>query len=116
MVPNYAIRVGMQGFRIDNITKTFVDYWETVKNFTNNNIELMEGDTIYVITDGFPDQFGGPKNKKYKYKVLKQLFISFSDQNIPIKDQLAHLDKEMIDWKEDYEQTDDICVIGVKIT
>ncbi|MCI5058925.1 MAG: SpoIIE family protein phosphatase, partial [Flavobacteriales bacterium] len=88
---------------------------EPIKKFTNHRIELLEDDTVYVITDGFPDQFGGPKNKKYKYRVLKELLVSFSDKGLSMKDQLAILDKELIAWKGDLEQTDDICIIGVKV-
>ncbi|MCI5056816.1 MAG: SpoIIE family protein phosphatase, partial [Flavobacteriales bacterium] len=88
---------------------------EAVKSFTNHQISLLEGDVVYVITDGYPDQFGGPKNKKFKYKELKRMFLDFSEKSLSMNEQKTILEKELIDWKGDLEQTDDICIIGVRI-
>jgi len=81
--------------------------------FTNHSIELQKGDTIYLLTDGFPDQFGGEKGKKYKYKTLKEKLLSINGLNM--KEQKQALDKEFIEWKGDLEQIDDVCLIGVKV-
>ncbi len=87
-------------------------YWE-MKSFTNHSFDLLLGDTIYTFTDGYPDQFGGPKGKKFMYKQFKQMLIDVSDK--PISKQKGIIEKRFDDWKGDIEQIDDVCVIGVKI-
>lgn len=82
--------------------------------FENHSIQLEKGDTVYLFTDGFPDQFGGDKGKKYMYKAFKRLLISI--QSLPIEFQGERLEQEFKNWtKNEYEQVDDICIIGVKI-
>ncbi len=81
--------------------------------FVNYTVQLEEGDSVYLFTDGFPDQFGGEKGKKYMYKAFKRFLITLQD--IPITEQGAALRKEYQKWVGNYEQVDDICVIGVKI-
>lgn len=81
--------------------------------FTNNLVNLEKSDVIYLSTDGFPDQFGGPKGKKLKTKSLKKLLIRINEK--PIQDQKNFLTNEFNDWKGDLEQLDDVCVIGLKI-
>ncbi len=84
-----------------------------LKAFTNNSIELLEGDMVYVFSDGFADQFGGPSGKKYKYKTFKKFLLSIS-QFEPEKQRdmlIAEFDK----WKGDNEQLDDVLVIGVRV-
>ncbi|MDQ3189985.1 MAG: SpoIIE family protein phosphatase [Bacteroidota bacterium] len=81
--------------------------------FTQKIVELQKGDCIYVLTDGYADQFGGPKGKKYKHKPLKELVISI--HNKPMDEQREILSKTIINWKTHVEQVDDILVIGVKI-
>jgi serine phosphatase RsbU (regulator of sigma subunit) len=83
------------------------------KKYTTHSIQLEKGDTIYLFSDGYADQFGGEKGKKFMYKRFKQMFMSIQDKSM--KDQLSHLDKTMINWKGEIEQLDDICVMGVKI-
>lgn len=82
------------------------------EEFTLHEIQIQEGDMIYLISDGFPDQFGGPKGKKYKYKALKFYFESIYD--FPIEKQKEALQNELERWKGDYEQIDDILIMGVK--
>jgi serine phosphatase RsbU (regulator of sigma subunit) len=81
--------------------------------FTNHEISLMKGDLIYVFTDGFADQFGGEKGKKFKSSKLKELFLQL--QAIPITLQKSELNTAFEKWKGNLEQVDDVCVIGVKI-
>lgn len=83
------------------------------KPFTLNNIELYEGDIIYTLTDGFQDQFGGPKGKKYMIKNLKELLLEIS--YLPMKNQKDILSKEFDNWKKNEEQVDDVCIIGVQV-
>ncbi|MCW3078161.1 MAG: hypothetical protein JWO32_2770 [Bacteroidetes bacterium] len=86
---------------------------EELHKFNNHEIELFKGDTIYIFTDGFADQFGGSKEKKFKYKPLQQLILSF--QHLSMKDQHATLNKTLKEWKGDLEQVDDILVIGIRV-
>lgn len=81
--------------------------------FTEHEVILHKGDLIYSFTDGMPDQFGGPKGKKYKYTQLKTFLISVS--NLPMQQQMEKLEAEFIHWKGDLEQVDDVCIIGVRI-
>ena len=82
-------------------------------SFTQNTIQLQKGDVIYTLTDGMPDQFGGPKGKKYMYKQLKELLLSIA--SLPMAKQQEFLSSSLNKWKGELEQVDDVCVIGVRI-
>jgi len=81
--------------------------------FTQHTIKLQKGDTIYMFTDGFADQFGGKKGKKLMYKPFKNLLLSIQDKTM--NEQKAMLGQYFEDWKGNLEQVDDVCVIGVRI-
>jgi serine phosphatase RsbU (regulator of sigma subunit) len=81
--------------------------------FTQHTVELQDGDIIYTLTDGMPDQFGGPKGKKYMYKQLKEFLIQIS--SLPLHEQKDRLQTSFNEWKRDLEQIDDVCIIGVKL-
>lgn len=78
--------------------------------FTSHTIDLKKGDTIYLSSDGFPDQFGGEKNKKYKTVNFKRLLGEI--QELSIEDQHEHIMEEFSKWKGENEQLDDVCVLG----
>ncbi|MBA2612517.1 MAG: tetratricopeptide repeat protein [Bacteroidetes bacterium] len=80
--------------------------------FTLNEIKMQKGDTLYLYTDGYADQFGGPKGKKYKYKQLNNQLVSIN--KLTAAEQAAALLKNFRDWKGELEQVDDVCVIGIK--
>ncbi len=80
--------------------------------FTNHTIALQPNDLLYLFSDGFGDQFGGEKGKKFKSVNFKQLLTSIAQQ--PMPDQLKALQTTFDTWKGPLEQLDDICVIGVK--
>jgi serine phosphatase RsbU (regulator of sigma subunit) len=82
-------------------------------SFTQNEISLQKGDVIYALTDGMPDQFGGPKGKKFLYKQLKELLISISSESMEIQKQ--KLSEALNNWKGDMEQVDDITLIGIRV-
>ena len=88
-------------------------YTEEVKKFTYNQVKLCPGDMIYTLTDGFPDQFGGPKGKKFKYKQFTENLISIHHENIAGQKEI--LSSLFDHWKGNLEQVDDVTVIGIKI-
>jgi serine phosphatase RsbU (regulator of sigma subunit) len=81
--------------------------------FTTHSISLKKGDTIYVFTDGYADQFGGEKGKKMMYKPFKNLLLSIQDKNM--SEQKNILEKHFKEWKGGLEQVDDVCILGVRI-
>jgi serine phosphatase RsbU (regulator of sigma subunit) len=84
-----------------------------MKPFSVQQIQLEKGDTIYTFSDGYADQFGGEKGKKFKLKSLKELLLSV--QGKPLSEQKQIIDNMFETWKGNLEQIDDVCVIGVKI-
>jgi len=83
------------------------------KPFTTHSIELKKGDTMYLFTDGYADQFGGEKGKKFKYKQMQEKLIAISHQ--PLAEQKQELEKEFEEWKGNLEQVDDVLVIGIRV-
>jgi serine phosphatase RsbU (regulator of sigma subunit) len=86
---------------------------EKPKPFTTHTVQLNEGDILYMTTDGYPDQFGGHKGKKFKDSNMKKLLLEICQQSMPKQMQL--MDKSIESWKGQLEQVDDICVVGIKI-
>jgi serine phosphatase RsbU (regulator of sigma subunit)/rhodanese-related sulfurtransferase len=86
---------------------------ERTENFKQQTLDVETGDIFYLYTDGYTDQFGGPKGKKFKYKQMKALLQSICNQ--PLDEQKKILDGIITNWKGDMEQTDDILIIGFKI-
>lgn len=84
-----------------------------LKDFTNHFIQTLEGDNLFLFSDGFADQFGGLKGKKYKYSNFKALLISLYN-NDPLKQEEMILN-EFLNWKGTLEQVDDVLIIGVKV-
>lgn len=82
-------------------------------SFNQHEFQLNQGDLIYTLTDGMPDQFGGPKGKKFMYKRLKEVLVSISQ--LPMQEQKEKLNETLYNWKGHLEQVDDVCVIGIKI-
>jgi serine phosphatase RsbU (regulator of sigma subunit) len=88
-------------------------YGETLEPFESHSLRLEPNDAIYAYTDGFPDQFGGPKGKKFKYKQLNELLARNHD--LPMNEQKEKLKSEFESWQGELEQIDDVCVIGIKL-
>lgn len=86
---------------------------EQSRPFKQNSLSLSKGDTLYLLTDGYPDQFGGPHGKKFKYKQFEELLFSIHD--LPMQEQMKILDKRFEEWKGKLEQVDDVCVIGIRL-
>jgi serine phosphatase RsbU (regulator of sigma subunit) len=83
------------------------------KDFTCHDIQLEKGDCIYLFSDGYADQFGGPGGKKFKYKTLMQLLQQIHTK--PMVDQHEILNHEFEAWRGMLEQIDDVCVIGIRV-
>ncbi|MFN8116976.1 MAG: SpoIIE family protein phosphatase [Bacteroidia bacterium] len=88
-------------------------FGKELKPFKQNLVQLNQGDIIYTFTDGYADQFGGPKGKKYKYTQLKTLLLSI--QHLELQEQEEIVKQTFINWKGNLEQVDDVCLIGIKI-
>ncbi len=94
-------------------TRKSIGYTEEPVPFASHVIELEQGDSLYTFSDGFPDQFGGEKGKKFKTANFKSLFLSI--QNKGMEEQKTYIDRTLEEWKGDLEQVDDICVVGVRV-
>jgi serine phosphatase RsbU (regulator of sigma subunit) len=90
-----------------------VGYMEHAVPFHTNTIALQKDDVIYTFTDGFADQFGGQKGKKFKYSQLKNQLLAIHKK--PSHEQKQILSQLFENWKGGLEQVDDVCVIGIRI-
>ena len=82
-------------------------------SFDTTEIQLQASDQIYLFSDGYADQFGGEKEKKFKYQPFKDLLLK--NANKPMQQQKEALEQTFDLWKNDYEQIDDVTVVGIKI-
>jgi serine phosphatase RsbU (regulator of sigma subunit)/Tfp pilus assembly protein PilF len=94
-------------------TKQPIGKYDKRQPFINHTIQLKKGDAVYIFSDGYADQFGGPRGKKFKYKQLKELLLSI--QNKPMQEQQLILNQAIVEWMGELEQVDDICIIGVRV-
>ncbi|HEX8515398.1 MAG TPA: tetratricopeptide repeat protein [Bacteroidia bacterium] len=105
--------------RDDKLIEFFPDkmpvgkFYDDERNFSLQRTELKMGDIVYTLTDGYADQFGGPKGKKFKPKALKDLLLSIC--SLSMEEQRKCLDRNIEEWKGRQEQIDDILIIGVRI-
>ena len=111
--PLYVVRNGeIRVFKADRFPIGMSSVREK-KKFTNVSVDIAPGDMMYLSSDGFADQFGGPAGGKYKAAAFKKLLIEVSP--MPVADQKCRLDAEMISWRGDLPQVDDILIIGCRI-
>ena len=82
-------------------------------DYTNHTIQLEKGDCVYLFSDGFADQFGGPKGKKFMYKQLRDVLVENSKRDM--SDQKKILNSIFHNWKGSEEQVDDVLLIGVRV-
>ncbi|MEM9024242.1 MAG: SpoIIE family protein phosphatase, partial [Bacteroidota bacterium] len=95
-------------------TKQPVGYYTgNMAPYDLHTFHLQPGDVLYTFSDGYADQFGGPKGKKFKYLPFKRLLLDNYQQ--PMENQRELLDQTIMDWMGEHEQIDDICIIGVRI-
>ncbi len=90
-----------------------VGLYQWASAFKSHTIEMLAQDWFYLFSDGYGDQFGGPKGKKYKYKLFKEFLVTNHSMQAP--DQSRQLLKEFENWRGDLEQVDDICVMGFQV-
>ena len=92
---------------------------EKLKSFSNNELKLEKGDTIYIFSDGYVDQFGGPRGRKFMSRRLRPLLLAM--QGMSMKQQNEHLNKVIETWKnpvkgdEVFDQIDDMLLIGIRL-
>lgn len=117
--PAYIVREGVIT-QISGDKQPIGAYLKEPRPFTNHVMQLQKGDCIYIFTDGIPDQFGGPRGKKFKYKQLQELLVQ--NNSLPMNDQRAAIEKAVDDWMHyptpgggSFEQTDDMLIIGIRV-
>lgn len=86
---------------------------ESIKKFATHTLNVSKGDMLYIFSDGYADQFGGPKGKKFKYKRMRDLMARIYTQSPETQEKI--MDDEFIKWKGNNEQVDDVCIIGIRI-
>ena len=110
--PLIMVRNGeLTEFKPDKMTIGVAPVRETP--FTNIVIETMPGDSFYLYSDGFSDQFGEVTNKKFKHAQFKRLIESFKD--LPMSQQKEYFEKVFMDWKGNTQQVDDVLIFGFKL-
>ena len=86
---------------------------DKIQKFTTKRFTVEKGDSIFLFSDGYADQFGGPKGKKYKYAQFQEKLKA--TYNLPLTQQYDMMRKEFLEWKGSLEQVDDVLVVGIKI-
>ena len=110
--PLYLVREGkLQEIKADKMPVGINAIEE--KSFTNHNVSLISNDMIYIFSDGFADQFGGERDKKYKYGPFKKLITGLADKDLVIQKQM--LIAEFLDWKGNAVQVDDVLIMGIRL-
>ncbi len=94
------------------IDKMPIGKGQILKNFSDHQIKIKKGDILYLYSDGFPDQFGGPNFKKYSYARFREFLLSIS--SMPMLEQKQMIIDEFEKWRGSGEQTDDVLVVGIK--
>jgi serine phosphatase RsbU (regulator of sigma subunit) len=90
-----------------------ISFLESVQKFTNNVLTYQPNDMVYVFSDGFPDQFGGPLGKKYKYDRFQQFLKIIHTK--PLDVQKSLIEKEFLKWMGDLVQIDDVLILGFRL-
>jgi serine phosphatase RsbU (regulator of sigma subunit) len=86
---------------------------DRLKLFTNHTFDLIEGDVVYIFSDGYPDQFGGPMGKKFKYEQFRNLLLEIHE--LSPRKQFKQVSNRFEEWMGDLVQVDDVLVIGFRV-
>jgi serine phosphatase RsbU (regulator of sigma subunit) len=109
-LPVYIVRddrlIEIKGDK-QNVVQSFAEV-----SFNRSSFRLQEGDILYLFSDGYADQFGGPDNKKFMYRRLRHILLTIS--KYPLSDQKRILDETITAWMQEYEQIDDMMVMGIR--
>jgi phosphoserine phosphatase RsbU/P len=100
----------LREFKPDRIP---IGYFEKLGEFTNSEVKICKGDIVYLFSDGYIDQFGGPSSKRFQLKRFRALLQSI--HKLPLEQQKEKLLDSFNEWKASGDQTDDILVIGLKV-
>jgi len=109
--PLYLVRDNK--IEILKLDKMPVGYEDNMHPFTSKKIKLEKNDMIYLFTDGYQDQFGGPRNKKFNLKKLREMLVSINEKSLP--EQKEILESKLNAWMKDEDQIDDISAMGIRI-
>lgn len=109
--PLYLVRDGvLTEYKADRMP---IGYHVKQSEFTDHKIKIKPGDSVYIFSDGFYDQFGGPHDKRFSSGMMKRMLRDISD--LPMEEQKIVLENRLRKWKGSHEQVDDILILGVKI-
>ncbi|MCB9225024.1 MAG: SpoIIE family protein phosphatase [Crocinitomicaceae bacterium] len=111
--PLWIVRVGSVEIEEYKADKQPIGRYADSKPFNLHQIELNPGDSFYIFSDGYADQFGGDKGKKFKAYNLKKLLLEIKD--LSMSDQMTRIEQMFEEWKGGLEQLDDVCIIGVRV-
>jgi len=111
--PLWVIKSNSKSVEETKATKRPIGKYAIDLPFKGVNYELAEGDMVYLFTDGYADQFGGERNKKFKYKTLKNFLVSIQDKSV--EEQQLLLAETFNNWKGKMEQVDDVCIAGIRL-
>ncbi len=110
---NKPILISNNEIIVQNVDKMPVGKGERTESFELYHLNAKQGDILFLYTDGYADQFGGPKGKKFKYKQLNELLLNMN--HTPFASQKAMLSETFENWQGDLEQVDDVCIVGIKV-
>ena len=111
--PIWIIRAGTEKIEEIKADKQPIGKYAAEKEFTTHKIDLQADDSFYIFSDGFADQFGGDKGKKFKGASFKRLLLAIQNESMEV--QMERINDAFKSWKGDFEQVDDVCVIGVRV-
>ncbi|MCB0380691.1 MAG: SpoIIE family protein phosphatase, partial [Flavobacteriales bacterium] len=114
LIPDMSLESKLHLYEIKGDRFPIGSYADSKSSYTNHTIKLSQGDTVYLFSDGYADQFGGPNGKKFRYKQFKQLFLEINAKSMDEQKQLLEL--TMSEWKGSMEQIDDVIVIGSRLS
>lgn len=112
--PLWIIPADADEIRETKADKQPIGKYEYRKPFTHHSFQLQPGDTVYLFSDGYADQFGGPLGKKFKYSTLKKLLLDNCRKTMD--EQFALLDDTFEIWRGELEQNDDVCVMAFRVS
>lgn len=110
---NPLYNLNNSGLQILRPNKQPIGKYEHRKPFEQEEITLSAGDCLYLFSDGYADQFGGPNGKKFMYKKLRNILENVGQ--LDMNEQNKTLQEQFDNWKGNIEQVDDVCIIGVRV-